>query len=67
VSELDGVKISLAQCHDRSRGKDKRIAELEAGLKDIYSVTTEMQVMSIVVANLSTPPTTPLSTKEEDK
>ena len=29
-SESTGDKISLAKCHERSRGKDKRIANLQA-------------------------------------
>jgi hypothetical protein len=31
-----GDKISLAQCHERSRNKDKRIAELEAEIKGMH-------------------------------
>ena len=42
-----------------------KVAELTAALKDIYSVTNDIQVMSIVMANLPQPKTIPAALKQE--
>jgi len=53
---------------------DEYIEELEAkiealteALKDIYKATTDLQVMSIVMANLPQPKTIPAALKQEDE
>ena len=43
-----------------------KVEELTAALKDIYKVTNDMQVMSIVMANLPQPKTIPAALKESE-
>jgi len=57
---------------DRSRKYQQRIEELQAkveklteALKDIYKATTDLQVMSIVMANLPQPKTIPAALSQE--
>jgi len=59
---------------DRSRKYQQRVEELQAkveklteALKDIYKATTDLQVMSIVMANLPQPKTIPAALKQEDE
>ena len=43
-----------------------KVEDLTAALKDIYKVTNERQVMSIVMANLPQPKTIPAALKEDE-
>ena len=63
VEELERVNENHCKAHLMSIDK---IDELTAALKDIYKVTNDMQVMSIVMANLPQPKTIPAALKENE-
>jgi ABC-type transporter Mla subunit MlaD len=58
-AKVDTVNQTLALSLKNESDLEATITKLTGALKDIYSVTNEMQVMSIVMANLPTPKTIP--------
>lgn len=62
MSELNGFAIDARRIVELQA----KVEELTSALKDIYKVTNDMQVMSIVMANLPQPKTIPAALKEDE-
>ena len=64
--EFDDMSRYAAARESKITPLQTKVEELETALKDIYQVTNDRQVMSIVMANLPQPKTIPAALKEDE-